>query len=267
MTLEKLFRLDGQVAVVTGGARNLGFDQASILAEAGAHLVITSRTLATAREAAARITRDFKVDALPIELDQRDHAQVAAAVQQAAAWKGRIDVFVNNAGGGSGQSASHLLERSPADVTDMIQTNLVGALHCCQEVSRVMVPQGRGKIINIASIAALIGRDRRMYVRHGMKGQPIDYAAAKAGVLGMTRDLAGLLSPHGIHVNAISPGGFGRENLPPAFRAEYGERTPLGRMGRDGIDIKGATIFLASAASDYVTGLNLVVDGGFSLWH
>ena len=116
-------------------------------------------------------------------------------------------------------------------------------------------------------MAALMGRDRRMYERNGMKGQPIEYAAAKAGILGMTRDLAGLLSPNGICVNAISPGGFERPEMPVGFVKDYSDRTPLGRMGRDGIDLKGAVLFLASPASDYVTGLNLVVDGGFSLWH
>jgi NAD(P)-dependent dehydrogenase (short-subunit alcohol dehydrogenase family) len=91
-------------------------------------------------------------------------------------------------------------------------------------------------------------------------------AAAKAGIIGMTRDLAGLLSPMGVYVNAISPGGFGPRDIPPGFVKEYSDRTPLGRMGRDGIDLKGAALFLASPASDYVTGQNLVVDGGFTLW-
>ena len=99
-----------------------------------------------------------------------------------------------------------------------------------------------------------------------MKGQPVEYAAAKAGVIGLTRDLAGLLSPMGVHVNAISPGGFARK-LPEGFVRDYSDRTPLGRMGRDGVDLKGAVLFLAASASDYVTGQNLVVDGGFSIWH
>src|SRR4051812_24512229 len=114
MTLEKLFRLDGQVAVITGGARHLGFDQAAILAEAGAHVVVTSRSLAAAQKAATALRKKYDVDTLALELDQRDHAQIVAAVATAAAWKKRIDVFINNAGGGSGQSASHLFERAPA---------------------------------------------------------------------------------------------------------------------------------------------------------
>jgi NAD(P)-dependent dehydrogenase (short-subunit alcohol dehydrogenase family) len=267
MTIDELFRLDGKVAVVTGGARNLGFDMASVLAEAGASVIVTSRTLKSAEDAAKQLKAEYSVDTLAIELDQREHAHVAAAIASAAKWKGQIDILINNAGGGSGAGPCHLLERSPADATDLIQNNLVGVLHCCQEVSRVMIAQKRGKIINIASAAGLIGRDRRMYERHQMKGQPIDYAAAKAGVIGMTRDLAGLLSPHGIHVNAISPGGFERDTLPVGFRQEFSDRTPLGRMGRDGVDLKGAALFLSAPASDFVTGHNLVVDGGFSIWH
>jgi gluconate 5-dehydrogenase len=128
-----------------------------------------------------------------------------------------------------------------------------------------MVPQGYGKIINIASSAGLFGRDRRMYQRSAMKGQPIDYAAAKGGVIAMTRDLAGLLSPDGLHVNSISPGGFDKGELPELFTREFADRAMLGRWGRMGSDIKGAALFLASAASDYVTGTAIPVDGGYSV--
>jgi NAD(P)-dependent dehydrogenase (short-subunit alcohol dehydrogenase family) len=98
-----------------------------------------------------------------------------------------------------------------------------------------------------------------------MKGQPVDYAAAKAGVIGATMDLAGYLGPMGVYVNSISPGGFER-GQPHQFIRDYSDRTALGRMGRDGIDLKGAILFLSSPASDYVTGQNLTVDGGFTIW-
>lgn len=265
-TLNQLFQLDGKVALVVGGARHLGFDMASALAEAGAEVIVTSRETASAEAAATRLTTAYGRAALGLALDQREHGQVAQVVAEAVAWRGHLDILINNAGGGSGASAGHLLQRDPADVVNLVATNLTGALHCCQEVAKVMVPRKAGKIINIGSVAAMLGRDRRVYERNGMKGQPIDYAAAKAGVIGMTRDLAGLLGPYGIFVNAISPGGFERPDMPPGFVSDYSDRTPLGRMGRDGIDLKGAALFLASPASDYVTGHNLIVDGGFSLW-
>ena len=261
-----LFRLDGQVSVVTGGSEWLGFDVASALAEAGSAVVITSRTQARAAAAAAELGARYGVDTLAVTADQCRHAEVAAAAARIHAWKGRIDVLVNNAGGGSGRGEGALLERDPDAAAELIATNLAGVLHWCQETARHMLPAGRGRIINIASVAAMVGRDRAMYHRNRMPEQPVDYAAAKGGVIGLTLDLAGSLSPRGIRVNAISPGGFDKGNLPERFVADYGAATMLGRMGRFGADLKGAALFLASAASDYVTGHNLVVDGGFSVW-
>jgi NAD(P)-dependent dehydrogenase (short-subunit alcohol dehydrogenase family) len=262
----QMFRLEGKVALIIGGARHLGYDMAEALAEAGAQVIVTSRSADDAEQAADSLSRDFGVETASFALDQADAARVAEVMTQAASWKNRLDILINNAGGGSGGGACHLLERDPGDVESLIATNLTGTLHCCQAAARIMVPQGSGKIISVSSVAALVGRDRALYERNGLKGQAIDYAAAKAGILGMTRDLAGLLSPHGICVNAISPGGFERPDMPPGFVKDYSERTPLGRMGRDGVDLKGAALYLASPASDYVTGQNLVVDGGFSIW-
>jgi len=230
-------------------------------------VAITSRNLERVREAADRLSRAYAVEVLPLQLDQTDFQQVAQVARRVHAWKGAVDILVNNAGGGSGKTVARLFERDPKDIDALIGVNLTGLLYCCREIGRIMAEQRRGKIINIASIAGLLGRDRRIYERSGMNGQPIDYAASKAGVIGLTMDLAGFLSPMGVYVNAISPGGFARDGLPEQFAKDYSERTPLGRMGRDGSDLKGAILFLASPASDYVTGHNLVVDGGFSIWH
>ena len=266
MHVSQLFDLKGRVGLVIGGARHLGYDMAEALAEAGASMILTSRDAEAARLAAEKLSSSTGVETTSLALDHREHANVKVALAKAHRWKGRIDIVINNAGGGgAGTGPALLLERDPRTVEELIATNLTGTLHCCQEAARVMAPQKSGKIINVASIAGLVGRDRRMYARNQMRGQPIDYAAAKAGIIGLTRDLAGLLGPMGICVNCISPGGFAR-NLPAGFIRDYSDRTPLGRMGRDGIDLKGAALFLASAASDYVTGHNLVVDGGFSTW-
>jgi NAD(P)-dependent dehydrogenase (short-subunit alcohol dehydrogenase family) len=266
MTIAEMFELKGKVAIVTGAHAWLGYDIACVLAEAGCDLIVTSRNTDRARQTAGKIGEQYKVEALGLAMDQRYHEQVKAMAEQAHSWKGHIDILVNNAGGGSGKSAGHILERDPEDEVQLIATNLTGVLFCCKEVARYMVQQGSGKIINIASMAGLIGRDRRMYERSNLNGQPVDYAASKAGVIGLTKDLAGMLSPHGIHVNSISPGGFNKGDLPERFTREFADRAMLGRWGRMGHDIKGSALFLASAASDYVTGHNLVVDGGFSLW-
>jgi NAD(P)-dependent dehydrogenase (short-subunit alcohol dehydrogenase family) len=263
----KMFQLTDQVAIITGSHSWLGFDMACALAEAGAHIVITSRNIARAEETAQIIQGTFHVDTLAIQMDQTRFEDIQKMAQDAFSWKERIDILINNAGGGSGKSEGHLDKRAVDDEVYLLTNNLIGVLHCCKEVSRYMVQRGYGKIINIASVAGIIGRDRRMYERSQLKGQPIDYAASKAGIIGMTRDLASLLSPKGIYVNAISPGGFEKPGeLPERFVNDYKDRTMLGRWGRMGIDIKGPALFLASSVSDYITGQNAVVDGGFSAW-
>jgi len=267
MNVLDLFRLDGRVAIVTGAHAWLGYDMACALAEAGCHIIVTSREETRANETAEKLSNAYDVETLGLTLDQRSHEQTVAMAKAAFEWKGRIDILINNAGGGSGNSPGNIHERDSEDEANLIATNLTGCLNCCKEVSRYMVEAGYGKIINIASAAALVGRDRRMYDRSGMAGQPVDYAAAKAGIIGITQDLAGMLSPKGVYVNAISPGGFEKPgNLPETFVADFADGAMLGRWGRMGIDLKGAALFLASSASDYVTAHNLVVDGGFSVW-
>jgi NAD(P)-dependent dehydrogenase (short-subunit alcohol dehydrogenase family) len=265
MTIPELFDLRGKVALVTGGARDLGLDMASVLAEAGCDLVITSRKLSSAQKAAAQLQRLYHRETLPLALDVKNPTDVKEVARQATQFKGHINILINNAGGSPG-SGGNLFERTPQEILELVSTNLLGTLYCCREIGALMAKQEHGKIINIASIAALVGRDRRVYERCQMRGQPVDYAAAKSGIVGLTRDLAALLGPKGVCVNCISPGGFARGNIPPRFVEEYSDRTPLGHMGRDGIDLKGAALFLSSPASDYVTGQNLVVDGGFTIW-
>lgn len=263
--IEQLFDLSGKVAFVSGGAKHLGYDAACVLSAAGCDVAVSSRDVSRAQLSANNLSERYAVESLGVELDQTSFDQVAQVIQAVHDWKGKIDIIVNNSGGGSGNSVARLFDRSPADIDMLIRTNLTGMIYCCREGGRLMAAKESGKIINIASMAGLIGRDRRMYERSNMNGQPVDYAAAKAGVIGLTRDLAAFLAPMGVCVNSISPGGFAR-NQPESFVRDYNDRTPLGRMGREGIDLKGAILFLASPASDYVTGHNLVVDGGFSSW-
>ena len=174
-------------------------------------------------------------------------------------------MVVNNAGGGLGLSTTDLFEREPEDARLLIDTNLTGPLFSCQIFGRIMAEQGSGSIINIASIAGLVGRDRRMYERSGLGQQPLDYAAAQSRRHRPDNGRGRLFSSYGVRVNAISPGGFER-GQPQAFIDAYSDATALGRMGRDGLDLKGAVRFLASPAADYITGHNLVVDGGFCMW-
>lgn len=258
------FNMMGKVAIITGGYAWLGYDMAEALADAGCHIIITSRELSKAQQAAASLEKKYGVECLGLEMDQSDYNQVEDMTTKAKEWKGRIDVLINNAGGGAGASEGNLFARDPEAIQSMIAINLTGTLFCCRAVGSIMKEQEYGKIINIGSIAGIVGRDRGMYYRSNKMEQPVDYAAAKGGVISMTRDLAAVLAPYGVNVNCISPGGFNR-GLPEDFANAYSERTALGRMGKMG-DLQGAALYLASAASDYTTGHNLVVDGGFSMW-
>lgn len=264
--IKSMFDLTGKTGIIIGGAKNLGYDMSCILAAAGCNLCITSRDYSTAQDAARKVVNRYKVQVKPFQLDHVVAEEVAEVVDQAWAWNEGIDILINNAGGGSGKLPSRLFEKPPEKIKTLIEKNLLGTLFSCKAVGKLMAGKKCGKIINIASIAGILGRDRRMYDQSNMAGQAVDYAAAKAGVIGMTKDLAAYLSPMGINVNCISPGGFHRPDLPESFVKDYSARTPLGRMGRDGTDIKGAVLFLASSGSDYITGHNLVVDGGFTIW-
>lgn len=264
--IKGLFDLNGKSALVIGGAKYLGNDAARVLAAAGCDVVLTSRTKEDAENAAADISQKYGVDAFGIALDQTIYNSVENAVDEAVYKLGKIDILVNNAGGTPSGKTARLLERDPDDINELITLNLTGMLYVCRSVGKIMAEQRSGKIINIASIAGIVGRDRRIYDDNGLLGQPVDYAAAKAGVIGATKDMAAYFGPMGIYVNAISPGGFERETMPKGFVSDYSDLTITGRLGRDGVDLNGAILFLASPASDYITGHNLVVDGGFTVW-
>jgi gluconate 5-dehydrogenase len=267
--MKKIFdmlRLDGKVAIITGGQAGLGYDIACAFAEAGASLIITSRNAESAKAATERLAGEYGAEVMTCRMDQQHYAQVEAMAAAVMERFGRIDILVNNAGGGSGKSEGNLFARDPGQIKAMIDTNLTGMIFCCKAVGKYMMRQKSGKIINLGSVAGMCGRNRNMYRKTNKMEQPVDYSAAKGGVISVTRDLAGLMSPNGICVNCISPGGFDRGDLPQSFIDAYSEETPLGRMGKIGSDIKGPALLLASSAGDYITGHNLVVDGGFSIW-
>jgi NAD(P)-dependent dehydrogenase (short-subunit alcohol dehydrogenase family) len=180
---------------------------------------------------------------------------------------GGIDILVNNAYSGI---LKPFEEMTCEDFESATRGALTSTFLCSQAVSGVMKLQDRGVIINLASIYALVSPDQRIYGKSGLNS-PCNYGPAKAGVIQLTRWLATYLGPHGIRVNCISPGGFHRDqfrNKPDyeeVFVHNYCDRVPLGRMGKRG-DLYGALVYLASQASEYVTGHNLIVDGGWTAW-
>ncbi len=253
--------------MVTGGAQNLGLDMAEALGEAGADLVITSREPDKAERIAAELAGQIGVRVLPVGLDITDAAAVEDGFARVMDEYGRLDVLVNNAGGARLSSGGVTTdERSVDDFEFVVRLNIVGTFNCCRCAVPIMRDAGGGSMVNIASISGMVGRDRWVYGgSEDMVPNMCDYTAAKGGIIAYTRDLAAENGRHGIRVNAISPGGFER-GQPEEFIRRYNMHVMLGRMGRDGVDLKGAVVFLASDASAYVTGINLAVDGGFTAW-
>ena len=248
------FSLSGEVVVVTGGSRGIGRAIAIGLAEAGADVVIASRTRTdldqVVEEVRARGRNSFGV---PTDVSRA--ADVAALVKTTLETFGRIDVLVNSAGISPVYSrAVHLRED---DWDQIIAVNLTGAFLCCQAVGRVMVEQQSGKIINVGSIGATTGLPRF-----------VAYCASKGGLLQITRGLALEWAEHNVQVNAIAPGYIetdmtaGLEHNPQLLN-EIVQRTPMGRMGKPD-EVVGAALLLASSASSYITGHMLYVDGGWS---
>ena len=255
------------MALVTGGARNLGYDMALALAEAGANVAITSRTLENALLSADKIAQATGRTTLPLACDVRLEDQVAPTVDAVLEKFGRLDILVNNAGNVSSTPDNAPFEKRPLKLwQETIDINLTGVFLCSKHVvAKAMKPAQSGSIINIGSTTGMVGKDRRVYEGTEMGGATLDYHAAKGGVLAMTKDMAVYLAPWGIRVNCVSPGGFWRHQ-PESFVKAYEHLIPLGRMGKDGKEMKGVAVFLASEASSYMTGANLVIDGGLTAW-
>jgi NAD(P)-dependent dehydrogenase (short-subunit alcohol dehydrogenase family) len=266
-TVQQLYDLTGQVALVTGGARDLGYDMALALAEAGADVAITSRVLANAQASAEKIAAATGLKCIGVACDVRDEDQVSALVDAVLAAFGKIDILVNNVGGVRSTRENKPLEQRPIDEWNFaIDVNLKGTFLCSKHVvAKAMKPARKGVIVNIASVAGVGGKDHRVYAGTEIGGVTIDYAAAKGGIVNMTREMACWLAQYNIRVNSISPGGFWRGHS-EQFTRQYNYLVPMGRMGQDGKDMKGPVVFLASEASAYVTGVNLLVDGGMMAW-
>ena len=256
MGARELFGLAGKTAVVTGGGSGLGRQMAEGLAEMGSNLVLCARKAERCEQAAAELT-GLGVKAIGMGCDVRDPAEVQAVVERTRAEVGEIDVLVNSAGTVWGAAPEEMPLEGWQKVIDV---NLTGSFLVAQAVGRTMIARGAGgKIVNIASVAGLRGAPPEIM-------NSVPYNASKGGVIAFTRDLAWKWARHGINVNAIAPGWFPSEMSSFVLDAQgdkLRQHIPLGRFGGPH-DLKGAVVFLASAASDYVTGHTLVVDGGES---
>jgi len=266
-----LFSLDNQIAIVTGACGKLGPVWADALLEAGARVAAFELPGAPASPVYAALAKGAGDRLRRFDCDVTDRASLEAAVARLAADVGEPTVLINNAGVDQPPDAAGRRSRIgelPIDqFRRMVEVNLLGTFQATQIVGTRMAAQGRGSIVNIGSLYASVSPDQRFY-DHLPGDLPFlkspAYGASKAAVVNLTKYFATLWGPSGVRVNTLSPGGVagGQDDQ---FRTKYGARVPLGRMAQPE-DLKGPLVFLASAASSYVTGHELRVDGGFTAW-
>jgi NAD(P)-dependent dehydrogenase (short-subunit alcohol dehydrogenase family) len=255
-SVKQLFDLTDRVAIVTGGGVGLGRQMAEGLAEMGANVVLCARKKERCEQAAEEL-KTLGAKTMALGCDVRNPANIQEVVDATLAQFGRIDILINNAGASWGAPVE---EMKLEHWNKVIETNLTGTFLFAQAAGKVMIGQRRGKIINIASVAGLHGAPPEF--------PATGYHASKGGVIILTKDLACKWAVHNIHVNAIAPGWFPTNMSGVVIernKETLRKRIPLGRFGSEQ-DLKGAAVFLASAASDFVTGHVLVVDGGQSAW-
>jgi 2-deoxy-D-gluconate 3-dehydrogenase len=267
------FRIPGKVAIVTGGAGLLGAAHCRALAQAGGIVVIADIDGESADRIAALVQQDSGGQAVPMRTDVTDPTSVDSLVDQTLQRFGRIDILVNNAAldpkfdPASAESHSDSFEEFPLELWEhSLRVNVTGMFLCAQAVAKPMLAAGRGTIVNICSTYGLVGPDQRLYEREGQEPRfkPVAYSVSKAAALGLTRYLATYFAGKGIRVNALTPGGVFADH-DDEFVKRYSAKTVLGRMA-EREEISAALLFLVSEASSYMTGANLVVDGGWTAW-
>lgn len=263
-TLEQLFSLRYKVALVSGGAGYLGTEICLALAELGANVILASRHVESCRKKANDIKRminkPVQVEALVLDVTRPD--SVAGCFQQLVAQFGSLDILVNNAW--SGEKSTIETATGPAWAYDL-EVCLTGVFRCVQQALPEL-KKTKGVIVNVASMYGHLAPDYRLYSNPGQANPP-GYGCAKAGVIQLTRYLASFLAPHGIRANCISPGPFPHPTTrkDDAFMARLASKAPLGRVGQPH-EIRGVIALLCSDASSYMTGQNICVDGGWSIW-
>lgn len=272
---DSLFDLTGRVAVITGGAGLLGYKHAEAIASAGGSPVLVDLPLAKPAERAAELRAAFGVEALGAETDITKPDEVAGMLATVLDRFDRVDILINNAANnpkveGPAGSAWTRLEQFPLDVWEAdLAVGLTGAFLCSQVIGSEMARRKRGVILNIASDLAVIAPDQRLYRQDGLPDarqpvKPVTYSVVKTALIGLTRYLATYWADSGVRVNAISPGGV-ENGQSEEFMTRLSALIPLSRMAHVD-EYKGAILFLCSDASSYMTGANLVIDGGRSSW-
>jgi NAD(P)-dependent dehydrogenase (short-subunit alcohol dehydrogenase family) len=269
-----MFQLANKVAIVTGATGLLGREHCRALATAGAYVVVADVDEASCAAFAEDLVHDHGRAALGHAVDITDPASVQALLDATLAAYDRVDILVNNAAiddkavGARADAESTAFERYPlAAWQRMLEVNVTGTFLCCQIIGGHMAERGGGSIINVASTYGLVAPDQRLYRRpDGTQAfyKSAAYPTSKGAVLSLTRFLASYWGDK-VRVNALCPGGVQTPDTDPAFAERYAARTPMGRMAERS-DYRGAVVFLASDEAAYMTGAQLVVDGGWTCW-
>jgi NAD(P)-dependent dehydrogenase (short-subunit alcohol dehydrogenase family) len=262
-----MFRLDGQVAIVTGAAGLLGVQHAIALSDFGAHIVLTDLKVESCQHTASQLAEHGGVQAMAWQCDVTQRTSWQALLERVMAHFGQVDILVNNAAFTTESRSAHYDAPFPdfplEDWQQILAVNLTGTFLGCQVIGSQMLAQRSGSIINMASLYGVVSPNHRMYPETGIH-QPVAYSVSKAGVIALTRYLATLWAEQGVRVNCITPGGVYNQH-PDVFAGRYASLSPMGRMAHSD-EMRGALIYLASPASAYCTGHNLIVDGGWTAW-
>lgn len=275
--VRELFDLTGRVAIVTGGAGLLGYHHGAVLADAGAHVVLLDLPIANPGLRAEQLQAAHGPECLGLAADITSEAALLEARDAILAKFGRIDILINNAANNPKVEADphgepkqwSRLENFPLEVWNAdIAVGLTGAFLCSRIFGSEMVKRNAGVILNISSDLGVIAPDQRLYRKDGLPEdqqpvKPVTYSVVKTALIGLTRYLSTYWTAHNIRVNAISPGGV-FAGQPDEFTAKLHQLIPMGRMARKN-EYQGAILFLCSDASSYMTGQNLIVDGGRSV--
>jgi NAD(P)-dependent dehydrogenase (short-subunit alcohol dehydrogenase family) len=264
----KMFSLQDKVAVVTGATGLLGRQHCIALAEAGAIVAVTDLDKTRCRQLAETLA----TKSVAIHMDVTDQASIEAASEYLMQHYGHIDILVNNAAQNemveSHDDEQFRFENYPLGKwRQSVEVNITGVFNCAQIIGRKMVSQGSGSVINIASTYATVAPDQSIYKNEAGEQTFIKspvYPTTKGAILSLTKYLAAYWGETGVRVNALSPGGV-ENGQPDYFKHNYSARTPVGRMAKP-TEYRGAIVFLASEASAYMNGANLVVDGGWTVW-
>jgi NAD(P)-dependent dehydrogenase (short-subunit alcohol dehydrogenase family) len=274
-SVESLFRLDGRVAVITGGAGLLGYQHAATIAGLGGLPVLLDINAEALAANAARLADETGCQASTWVTDITDLDTLSAVGRELLARHGRVDVLINNAARNpkvesAGDKDFSRLEHFPWEQWQLdLNVGLGGAFNCAKVFGAQMARQGRGVIVNIASDLGLIAPDQRLYREEGREAEqqpvkPVTYSVVKHGLIGLTKYLATYWCEQGVRCNALSPGGvYAGQN--DVFVSKLTQLIPMGRMAEVD-EYRGAIAFLCSDASSYMNGANLVMDGGRSTW-